>query len=92
MTEATAPLRTYFFVAGALFVLLAVTVGVSFIPLGPLSVAVSILIAGTKAALIILFFMHVRYSSRVTQVFALAGFFWLIILFLLTYSDYLTRG
>jgi cytochrome c oxidase subunit 4 len=49
-------------------------------------------IAFAKAALIVLVFMHVQYSSRLTKLFAAAGFFWLIILFLFTFSDYLTRA
>ena len=46
----------------------------------------------TKAALVILFFMHVRWSTRLTWVVAASGFFWLLILFGLTMQDYLTRG
>ena len=54
-------------------------------------VVAALTIAFSKAVLIILYFMHVRYSSRLTMVMAGAGFFWLVILFALTFSDYLTR-
>ena len=46
----------------------------------------------TKAMLVILFFMHVRWSSRLTWVVAMSGFFWLLILFSLGMSDYMSRG
>ncbi|MCC7349969.1 MAG: cytochrome C oxidase subunit IV family protein [Phycisphaerales bacterium] len=49
-------------------------------------------IAVIKALLVVLFFMHVRYSSRLTWVFAGAAFVWLFILFALTFNDYFTRG
>jgi cytochrome c oxidase subunit IV len=48
-------------------------------------------IAATKATLVILFFMHVRWSSRLTWVVAMAGFFWLLILFTVL-GDYMSRG
>jgi caa(3)-type oxidase subunit IV len=52
----------------------------------------ALVIAGTKSALVFLFFMHVRFASRLTQLFALTGFAWLAILLALTLNDYLTRG
>jgi cytochrome c oxidase subunit 4 len=51
-----------------------------------------LLIASVKALLVVLFFMHVRWSTRLTWVVAASGFVWLIILFGLTMTDYLTRG
>jgi cytochrome c oxidase subunit 4 len=77
---------------GALMVLLGATVAVSFVPLGPFGVVAALTIAFAKALLIVLFFMHVRYADRLTMIMAAADFFWLIILFLFTFSDYLTRG
>ena len=62
------------------------------VDLGVLNNVVMLLIACTKASLVILFFMHVRWSSRLTWVVAASGFFWLLILFSLTMQDYLTRG
>jgi len=49
-------------------------------------------IAITKALLVILFFMHVRWSTRLTWLVVASGFFWLLILFGITMTDYLTRG
>ena len=68
------------------------TAGAAFIDLGGnLNTSVAMLIAACKALLVILFFMHVRYSSRLTWVFVAAGFFWLMILFALTLADVLSR-
>ena len=60
--------------------------------LGPLNNVVMLGIAVTKATLVILYFMHVRFTNRVTQLAAVTGFAWLLIMFALTLSDYLTRG
>lgn len=82
----------YYAVFAALIVGTALTVGVAFIDLGPLNNVLMLGIAITKALLVILFFMHVRWSTRLTWVVVASGFFWLLILFGLTMQDYLTRG
>jgi cytochrome c oxidase subunit 4 len=84
--------RTYVTIFLALMVLTAVTVGVAFLDLGPFNTLVALLIACTKMMLVVLYFMHVRYSSRLTWAVVGAGFFWLGLLLLLTLSDYVTRG
>jgi cytochrome c oxidase subunit 4 len=84
--------RAYWVVFLALMLLLALTVAVSFLHLGPLGVAMSLTIAAAKAALVILYFMHARVASRLTRVFVVTGFLWLGILFELTLTDYLTRS
>jgi cytochrome c oxidase subunit 4 len=76
----------------ALMTLAALTTMVAFINLGRLNMILAMTIACTKALLVILYFMHVRSSPRVTWVFVAAGFFWLAILFVLTLNDVLTRG
>jgi cytochrome c oxidase subunit 4 len=58
----------------------------------PLNNIVMLAIACTKATLVILFFMHVRWSSRLTWVVAMSGFFWLLILFSLGMADFMSRG
>jgi cytochrome c oxidase subunit IV len=83
--------KKYYLVFAALMLLLAGTVGVAYIHLGRLNVFAALTIAFIKATLIILYFMHVRYSSRLLWVFVAAGFFWLGIMFALSFSDYLTR-
>lgn len=91
MAEGSPSRKTYFFTAAALMVLLALTVAASFVRLGPWGVVVAMTIASAKALVIALFFMHLRYSSRLTMVFAAAGVFWLIVMFALTFGDYATR-
>jgi cytochrome c oxidase subunit 4 len=85
-------IKLYAAIFAALIVLTLTTTAVSFIDLGgDLNVVVALFIAVCKAVLVILYFMHVRYSSRLTWVFVGAGFFWLSILITLTMSDLLTR-
>jgi cytochrome c oxidase subunit 4 len=59
---------------------------------GPLNAVVAMTIAVVKATLVILYFMHVRYSSRLIWLIIAAALFWLAILFALTISDYWTRS
>lgn len=85
------PLRVYFGVFLALLAGTALTSWVATIDLGHLNDAVALSIAGTKAALVILFFMHVRYSTKLVWVFSIAGFVWLVLFFVLILADYETR-
>ena len=82
---------TYLLVFVALLILLAATVAVAYVDLGFLNPILTITIAVIKALLILLFFMHLRYSSALTWIVAMAGFFWLGILLVLSMSDFLTR-
>jgi cytochrome c oxidase subunit 4 len=86
------PVSTYFLVFGALMALTALTVAVAFVDLGRLNVVVALAVAVLKASLVVLFFMHVKYASRLTQLVVIASIAWLAILFGITLSDYLTRG
>ena len=72
-------------------VLLALTVRVAAIDMGPLNAIVVLTIAVVKGALVVLYFMHVRYGSRLVWVFAGGGFIWLLIMIMLTMSDYIGR-
>ena len=76
----------------ALMILTAATVIVANFDLGWANDVIALTIAVTKALLVLWFFMHLRYSTRMTMLTALAGFFWLGILIALTLNDYLTRG
>ena|SRR5215471_10501380 len=91
MSEHIVPKKTYLFVWTALLLLLGLTVAVSYVRLGWLNAFAAVSIAITKAVIIIMFFMHVRYSSRLLWIFVCAGFFWLAILFTLSFGDYFTR-
>jgi cytochrome c oxidase subunit IV len=92
MSGHISPKSTYYAIFGALMVLTAITVGVAFIQLGALNFPVALTIAVTKATLVILFFMHVKYSSRLTKMVVGMAFFFLFILLSLTMTDYLSRG
>ena len=59
---------------------------------GPLNAVVALTIAVIKATFVVLYFMHVRYSSRLVWLVIAAGLFWLAIMFALTMSDYSTRS
>jgi cytochrome c oxidase subunit IV len=92
MSGHVSPKTTYYAIFGALMVLTAVTVTIAFINLGPLNFPVALGIAILKATLVILFFMHVKYSSQLTKLICGTAFFFLFVLFGLTLSDYLSRG
>jgi len=75
----------------ALLILLALTTGSAFIPLGTANLFVSLGIAVTKALIVLLLFMELKTSSALVRVFAAAGFFWLMIMIALTTADYTHR-
>jgi cytochrome c oxidase subunit IV len=92
MSDHVAPKSLYYMIFLALMVGTIITVAVAFIDLGFFNNVVMLTIACAKALLVILFFMHVRWSTRLTWVVVGSGFFWLLILFVLTMSDYMSRG
>jgi cytochrome c oxidase subunit IV len=85
-------LKVYFAVFSCLMILTAVTVAVAYFDLGPLNTIAALTIAVTKAALVILYFMHVRYSPSLTKLVVAGSFLWLFILLSITMSDYISRG
>ena len=92
MSEHVVPRKVYYAVFAALLVLTAITTAVAFVDLGPWNTVVALGIAFLKATLVALFFMHVKYSPRLTQVIVAGGLFWLAILIVLTLSDFMSRG
>ncbi|MFB3854822.1 MAG: cytochrome C oxidase subunit IV family protein [Vicinamibacterales bacterium] len=86
------PLRIYYAVFAALLVMTGLTVLVAYFNLGLLNPLVALSIAVFKATLVVLYFMHARYSPKLVWVVAVASVFWLGILLVLSLSDYLTRG
>jgi cytochrome c oxidase subunit 4 len=86
------PVRVYLAIFAALMVFTAITVAVAFFDLGALNNVVMLSIAVIKATLVVLFFMHVRYSTRLIPLVVAGGVFFLLILLGITMSDYLTRG
>jgi len=98
--EHIVPKRTYFAIWMALVILTGVTAYVSTLNLHvvrglndiSLNAGAALLIASLKASLVVLFFMHVKYSPRLTAVVIFAAIFWLVLLLALSMADYLTRG
>jgi cytochrome c oxidase subunit 4 len=85
------PLRVYIGVFAALLFLTLSTVVVASHDFGFLNTAVALGIAVTKASLVIWFFMGVRFNTSLTKVVVISGFLWLLIMFSLSMSDYLSR-
>jgi cytochrome c oxidase subunit IV len=92
MSGHVSPKGVYYGIFGALMVLTIVTVAVATINLGALNFPVAISIAIFKATLVILFFMHAKYSSKLTKLFVGTAFFFLFILLTLTMTDFFSRG
>ena len=91
MTSRVAPVKLYLTVFAALLALLAITVATNYVSLGRFNVVIALTIAAAKMFLVMLFFMHVRYSGRLIWIYVGVGFFWMGILLTLTMSDFLTR-
>ncbi len=91
MSEHIVSKNIYFTIFGALMVLTALTVFVAFVDLGAMNLPVAIAIAVVKATLVFLYFMHVKYGSRLVKIGIVAALFTLMIMFSIILSDYLTR-
>jgi len=92
MAEHIVPTRVYYTIFAILMLCTGLTVWVAFLDLGALNIVAALAIAVFKATLVVLFFMHVKYSTRLTWAVVAGSIFWLGILLVLTMSDYLTRG
>lgn len=93
MSEHIVPVKIYVAVFIGLLCLTALTTGVAFVDLGAeLNTVVALAIAVVKMLLVVLFFMHVKYSPGLTKIVVVTGFFFLAILISLTLADELTRG
>ena len=92
MSGSQSPLRLYLAVFVALLALTALTAWTAFQPLGAFHTPVALVIAAAKGLLVVLYFMHVRWSSRLIWVVAGTGFLFLAILLTFTLSDFWTRG
>ncbi len=85
------PISLYVGIWATLMVCTALTVFAASVDLGVFNIVVALLIATLKGTLVVLFFMHLRYSTKLTMVTVIAALFWLFIMFSLTLTDYLTR-
>jgi len=92
MAEHIVSTRVYYTIFVILMLCTLLTVWVAFLDLGTLNTVAALAIAVFKTTLVVLFFMHVKYSTRLTWAVVIGSVFWLGILLALTMGDYLTRG
>lgn len=92
MSEHIGSIKSYVGIWLTLMVLTVVTAAVAFVDLGPFNTVVALVIASFKACLVVLFFMHVKYTSeKMTKVVVASAIFWLLLLLVLSMADYGTR-
>jgi cytochrome c oxidase subunit 4 len=91
-TEHVVPVSVYVGIFAALLVLTATTTAIAFVDLGPWNTVVALGIAVVKASLVVLFFMHLKYSPLLNRTVLVGGLFWLAIMIGLTLTDFATRG
>jgi cytochrome c oxidase subunit 4 len=92
MSEHIMSSKFYYTIWIALLCLTGITAAVSFVDLGPFNAVVALVIATVKALLVVLFFMHVKYTSeKLTKIVILSAIFWLFLLLALSMADYATR-
>jgi cytochrome c oxidase subunit 4 len=86
------PVRVYLLIFGLLLTLTATTTAVAFVNLGRLNVVIMLGIAVAKATLVVLYFMHARWSTRLMQLVIVSGVAFFLLLATLTMADVVTRG
>ena len=91
MSGHVVPIKTYLLIFAALMILTIATTGAAFIDMGVWNTPVALAIAATQMILVVLFFMHAKYTHGLTQVVILCGFFFLALLVAFTLADELTR-
>lgn len=92
MSEHIVPPKIYALIGSTLLLFTGITVYAAYVDLGPLNIVVALAIATFKATLVVLYFMHLRYSPKRTQLIIICGVFWLAIMLFMTLSDYITRA
>jgi cytochrome c oxidase subunit 4 len=83
--------RSHIFVLAALLVLTAVSVAVTSLEMGTLNTVVAMLIAGTKAAIVLIWFMHLKFDDKIYTIFTVAVFFLFVLVLIVTFFDYSYR-
>lgn len=92
MSEHIMSSKFYYTIWIALLCLTVITAAVSFVDLGRFNTVIALVIATFKALLVVLFFMHVKYTSeKLTKTVIVAAMFWLLLLLVLSMADYGTR-
>jgi cytochrome c oxidase subunit IV len=84
--------KVYGLVFGALLIFTAITVAAAYVEMGPFNPIVAIAIACIKAVLVVLFFMHIRYSSKLMKLTVVSGVFMFLVLVSMTLADYMSRA
>ena len=93
MSQHIVPTRVYYTIFAILMLCTGLTVAIAYVDLwGPLNIVAALTIAVFKATLVVLFFMHVKYGTRLTWAVVIGSVFWLGLLLALTMGDYLTRA
>ncbi len=92
MTEHIVTKKQYALIFGILMVLTLATTAIGMIDLGRLNVVVALVIATIKALLVVLFFMHIYWSSKLNKLVVVSGLVWLALLLWLTLTDFFSRG
>ena len=92
MSAHVASIKSYIAIFVTLLVFTGITIAVAYIDLGVMNTVAALLIAGFKASLVVLYFMHLKHSHPLSKLFWVAGLLWLAILLTFTMNDYLTRG
>lgn len=85
------PQKIYVLVFVTLLCMTLITVDVAFYNFGWLNIYLALIIATFKATIVVMYFMHVKFSPRLTWLFAVAGLFWMVILLVLMLADYMAR-
>ena len=86
------PVRTYLIIFGLLMLGTYLTVQAAFLDLGAFNTPIALAIAIAKATVVVLYFMHVKYSPKLTWIVVIGSVFWLAILLIMTFGDYATRA
>jgi cytochrome c oxidase subunit IV len=93
MSEHIIPSKIYYMIWITLMVFTVITAAVAFVDLGPFNTVVALVIATFKATLVVLFFMHVKYTSeKMTKTVIMSAIFWLGLLLILSLADFATRA
>lgn len=86
------PPKVYAIIFGTLLIFTALTVYASGVELGVFNAVVALAIAVIKGTLVVLFFMHIKYSSKLVKLTICSGFFTFLVLIALTLTDYMSRA
>ena len=86
------PVKIYYGIFAILLAMTGITVAVAYVDLGRMNAVAALAIACFKALIVVLYFMHVKYSTRLIKLTVIAGLYWMGIIFALTLGDYLTRA